>query len=246
MIYFIHLKKDIGRFKLIEPLRKKLNGNYWNGEYIVPCDELGNNLQSITPEQGTYAAKIAKIKMFKNFLENSDDDYITVFEDDIICHKDFMKNWAKLNKLMTHNKKWKLIYLGVSSSLRISEPNSLDLINLPLDKIYTGAYGFILKRELIQEVINKASDLLLKYEPFDYTCLGHIQKKYNKNCFITNPQLLIVDVSGSNIRHNRKQEEFIKNMGWNIKNYDIPIKIPYFILTNNNITKLDRFIKQLN
>lgn len=249
MIYLIHLKTDIGRYYNINNFIQKLNGEYWDGEYIIPCDKQGYILNTITKEQGTRAAKIAKIKLFNHFLNNTNNKYLVLFEDDIIYHKNFFTYWKKLVKYVNKHNDWKLIYLGVSSSLPQKYnrcENKLYIKKLPCEKIYTGAYSVIIHRSIIPELIDKANDELLKYEPFDYTCLGYIQKKYIDKCFITIPQLIITDVSSSNIRHNRNQQSFIKSMNWNIDNYVIEKKIPFYVLTGNNITKLDKFIKLLN
>jgi len=249
-IYFIHLEQDIGKYEYINNFRDKLGGQFWSGEYIIPCDDNGFKLKNITKGEATYAAKKAKIKLFKHFLNNSTDDYLVVFEDDIIWHKKFTKYWSKVKKIINRNKDWKLLYLGVSSPLDNSIfeecQDEFQIINLPMDKIYTGAYGFIIKRDIIREIIKLAENNLTKYNPFDYTCLGAIQKKYGNDCFITVPQLVIVDVTDSNIRNRRKQDVFIENMGWDVDEYIICNKIPLFVVINNNIRKLKRFMFEIS
>lgn len=243
MIYFIHLKQDIGRLHWINNFISKINGKIWNGVFAMPIDKNGYILNTISPEEGTQCAKQAKINLFEHYLSTSKEPYLIVFEDDIIWHTNFFNLWKELNVIIKNNIDWKLLYLGVSSNLEMKPNNELHIRNLPTDKIYTGAYSFIIKREMVKIALERAKDMMLKYKPFDVTCLGYLQQKYSKQCFITNPQLILADVSGSNIRHNRKQEIFNKNMGWNINDYYLPNKIPFVIICNNNRIKLKRTIK---
>lgn len=249
-IFIIHMNHDIGRFEHMEEFRKIVNGVYWEGEYVVPCDKDQFKLKMTDRDQGTFAAKTAKIKLFKYFLENCDQDYIIVFEDDIIWHKKFYKYWSKTLDIIKRNDDWKLLYFGVSGSLNKDYIDELkeefQIVNLPTGKIFTGAYGFILRRDVIKDVLEKAEDPSLKYVAFDYTCLGHIQTKFRDQCFITIPELTIVDVSNSNIRGARKQDDFIQTMGWNLNNYYMRNKINLFILVNNNYHKIERCLKEMN
>ena len=103
------MNHDIGRFHHMEEFRKIVGGVYWEGEYVVPCDNNKFKLKIVDQDKGTFAAKTAKIKMFKYFLENCDDDYIIVFEDDIIWHKKFYKYWSKTLDIIKRNDDWKLL-----------------------------------------------------------------------------------------------------------------------------------------
>lgn len=250
-IYFIHLKKDIGRYEHFKHLYNEIGGIIWDGVYNVPMDSNMILLNRLASGESTYYAKQAKINMFKHFLEHCKSDHIIVFEDDIMWDKDFVSKFNKI-KLSLRDPKlqnWKLIYFGVSSKIEkevtpILKFDNFELGLLPESKnaSYTGAYGFILHRDVINLVIEKAEQDHLKYKPFDITCLGTIQKMYNQNCYITIPQLIIADVTSSNIRNIRSQLVFNRVMSWNIDNYITPKGINMYVICDNNITKIEVFL----
>lgn len=256
-IFFVHMSKDVGRYMHFKNLQKMVGGSIWDGKCVIPMDDKGYILNKPTQPMCTQAAKEAKIKLFSHFLKtNKEDDKLILFEDDLIWHKDFEKNF----KLMIDNAKyidnWKLIYFGVSSSVeydikqtlqKVRGTNDLELTTLDASlKVYTGAYGVIINRNILQEIIDRAQVPELKGKPFDATCLGYMQKKYQGNCFLAHPQQILADVSGSNIRHNRNQIKFNEAMSWDINKYVKPIKIPFIVLVDNNVEKIKRFLYQCN
>jgi hypothetical protein len=252
-IYFIHLDHDIGRYRHIKILHESLNGILWPGVYSVNQDEYGFRLIQPSKEKSTQCAKQAKINMFNDFLK-SDKDYVIVFEDDIMWHKNLVKFLPKLLKKIKQIKNWKIVYLGVSSCIdeyntdyALEVTKKLDIIKLPIEsQVYTGAYGFILQRESVKEVLERCNNIKLYGKPFDITCLGHLQKTYPDDCYITTPQLVLADVTSSNIRNRRKQTKFNTSMNWNMNKYIIPMKIPFIVLVDNNVNTIRRFMFHIN
>lgn len=256
-IYFIHMEKDVGRYTHFKSLHNILGGNIWKGKCVVPTDKKGYILNKPTQAMCTQAAKEVKVEIFNHFLQNNEKDtHLVIFEDDLIWHKDFENNFRLILDNIKYMSEWKLIYLGVSSSvdydhkkdrINIKGSNSIYLSALNVDiKIYTGAYGVIINKSILHELLNRAAIPELNGKPFDATCLGYIQKKYQGQCFLSHPQQILADVSGSNIRDNRDQKKFNEKMNWNIKEYIIPTKIPFLILVDNNVSRIKRFIYQCN
>ena len=252
--YLIHLKHDVGRYHHIKEFLTKLNCIIWDGILAIPLDDNHYRLHTIPVEKGTQAAKTAKINMFKHFLSNSNDNHIIVFEDDILWHKQFIEHHNSIITNLYKFPKWKIIYYGVSTELNedIKGKNKtiinkhLSMNNFPTTKIHTGAYAFILNRDVIPEVLERAESKDLIGKPFDVTCLGYLQQKYQDECFIVDPQLILADVASSNIRHIRNTEIFGKLMNWNYENYIIPSKLPLIVIADNNVDRLSRFINIAN
>ena len=47
--------------------------------------------------------------------------HITIFEDDVVPHKNFNEYWEKVKKFIKDNNNWKMIFLGVSRDLNIND-----------------------------------------------------------------------------------------------------------------------------
>ena len=245
-VNIIHLEQDIGRFHHMQPLKKPVNGDFWNGEYAIKVDENGYSIKKI--KDFTYCAKLAKYKLLKKFYDETDFDYIVVFEDDVVWHNKFYEYWNQILDSIKKIKQWKVIYMGVSTYLQqpLKIKSDIEFMKLPPGKIYTGAYAFFLHRDAIPIVLDRITDNNILQEPFDVTCLGYLQTKYRNECYLTNPQIILADVSGSNIRHSRKQDVFSHKINWNLKNYAVPNKIPFFIISCENVYRLCKKIKSIN
>src|SRR3972149_4154975 len=94
-IYYIHLRKDIGKYYWIQKIKNKIGGIIWNGILGIPHDDK-YILNFKNKDQCTWAAKSTKIGLFHHFLEHNIEDYIIMFEDDIMPHKKFYKYWKQV------------------------------------------------------------------------------------------------------------------------------------------------------
>ena len=56
---------------------------------------------------------------------------------------------------------------------------------------------------------------------FDSGAVRKVYQKYNKECFVIYPNLIIADVSKSTIRGPTNQIQFSKYVNWNLEQYDI-------------------------
>lgn len=249
-IFFIHLDHDIGRYKLINKFRKKIGGVIWTGINNRIYDKDKHILDNKNKTIGTIGCTQTMINIFE-YLNKIDKkpQYVTIFEDDIIAHKNFYKNWEKVKNFIREvevektNSNWKLIYLGVSTPINEydTKNNSNFSINkLPNNKIFTGGFGIIINRSMFKLILS----LLKKYKnlPHDIYVYGYIQSKYNNDCYVCLPNIVIADVLGSNIRDNRDVEIFSNKMKWTLTDYVFPKRINMFILINNNKKRINNFL----
>ena len=264
-IFFINLKKDSGRYETIRPHLKRLNGQIWEGVDVTEIDKNGYAIKFADKISGTYAAKIAKLRLFEHFIKNNKNEYLILFEDDIMFHKKFYEYIEEINNFLI-KKKPKLLYFGVSSNIESKsekftikkilekEPknvnNSLINPNENLENTFiphSGAYGVCIHRNIIPFLILRIKNPILKDKPFDMSCLGQIQRVYTNDCYITDPPLVIPYIKSSNIRENRNQNQLTNLIKVNMNNYQQPLEFPLFveIIDKDSFLIFDKLIKCL-
>lgn len=245
-VFCINLHKNIGKKLFVNDIVKKLSGHFWEGIDKSIYDDNGILLQTFGHDISTRAAKEAKINLFKYFLRSalthSSSEYLVLLEDDVCIHKNFDIYFEQIIQFAT-TQKFKLIYMGVSCKVILPEKkdaNVLTIEKLPrVNYSYSGAYGVIIHKSIMKSIISRANDLYLYNKPFDIYSLGHVQKCYPDECFICNPQVIIPDVTTSDIRGYCDQELFWSYCNIDKKNYIVPRRLPMYILTDGNKMKHD-------
>ena len=232
-INIIHLKHDVGRYAFVHPLLNMINFH----AKIFNAIGLHNEnvvLRYKNRADATLHCTLTIISLLTEHLEKHDDKHLIIFEDDIIVHKNFMNYWNSI-VCFVKEKKWKLLYLGVSNKLQ----NNFGIHNFPSKKIYTGGYGIIIHKNIVRDVLS----LCKKYHdnPHDIAVYGLFQQKYPKECYVHIPNLVIANVESSNIRPNKNQINFSRGMNWNLHDYTTVKQIQLFIVCNGNMERIHRF-----
>ena len=225
MIYIINLNHDIGRKYYIESL--KLPFDYELVDGVLKLDYDRYKTDKISEEIATRGTTESHIKCLRKGLDNNE-DYTIILEDDIILHSNFEYFFNQVIDFIEHNT-FKLFYLGFSSKMDL-ENKTFKIKELPDDRVYTGGYGYIINNSLIPEILEMAEQT---HQPFDWYCLGYIQRKYYGQVFYTDPPLIITDVSTSNIRNDRDNDDFSLKMNWKLSLYNLSKTIPVFVMTDN-------------
>jgi hypothetical protein len=247
-IKIISMPKDVGRKYWTQDIVKKLNATIWDGNDPTQTNNKGIVTHFPNKNICTYQAKLAKKKLFEDFKKNSDARYLFLLEDDIIVHKQFYDYMQLIDKFI-NDKKPKLLYLGLSNFSQTDTTPDLSINNfsdLNIKHRVTGAYGVIIHRSIIDTLLIRIDDEYLKYKPFDLTCLGYIQKCFPTECYLTNPQLIIPDISSSNIRNNKSQEYVWSYLAINPYDYIIPTQILIFVIVNDDIILTQYFLKLIS
>lgn len=242
--YIIHLNHDIGRYQLIKKIKKKINGEIFLGCHGL---EIINNVlvNGKNKRDNTRALKKTYVNLLNSLNKNI--DFIFIFEDDIYIHKNFDFYYKKLLEYINKKEKWKLIYLGSSNPITYNDNNFIQPINKINNKIIlNGSYAIAIHNSCFNELIERAENNEFIDSPWDISCLGYIQLKYVNECYITNPLLLITDVSTSNIRTHRNTIDFNNKMNWKIENYELINSIPIFIVVKDNIKRIERSLELTN
>lgn len=249
--YIINMKKDYGRRLCTELIAQIFNAQYFDGIDENDLDDHGNVIYWKKSCEYTRCAKKTKELILRNFLKTSKNDYVMIFEDDIYLHKNMVDKDDRfliidqLNNFLKE-KKPGLLYLGVSGNFTSKNNNIKKIDFVPYNKSTptTGAYAFILHRNYIDIIMTRINNLTFKYDPFDLHCLSYFAINNPGKAFITDPHIIVSDISSSNIRHNREQNTFYNSMKMSNLNYYIPfIGIMYVKIIN--IRNFDYFRKNI-
>ena len=160
---------------------------------------------------GTLCSHIQIVKMAKERKLKK----ILILEDDVIFDKNFNKSLIRLKSFDN----WKLLYLGASQH-NWNEIEIKDGYYHP--KRTMGGFAYALDHTIYDDVLSLA---LISEKSFD-NCLGNfngndIQTKYQNECYVLFPNLIIADVRDSDLREKRDINEHSIKMKWNLEQYDI-------------------------
>jgi len=151
---------------------------------------------------------------------------ILILDDDIICIRDFHTRFKKwYQELLTQRKrkqKWKIILLGASQhgfgSVKFQDPNYYHPHHTD------GSFAVLLDRSIFSELLS----LLRTHQKLvDSHCLRELYRKYPKTCYVAYPNLMIADLSISDIRVARSQDEMARKFRWgDLRQYHYPLQKP--------------------
>ena len=234
-VCIINLKKDYGRY-----LSAQYTKDIFGGKIIEATD--CNNLNdtghvSMWKDLNTYtqSAKQTKKQILQNFYDTSINQYILIFEDDIYLHNDLFDNHQRNNiftqiNLFIKKNIPKLLYFGISKEFTSTNNSTDKLIFTSFSdkftktiKLCSGAYGFMLRKDMIPHVIMRIDNPIFDTNPFDIYCLSYISYVYPSESYVIDPQLVVPDISHSNIRRNFDQQLMWKALKTNEINYFVPI-----------------------
>ena len=161
------------------------------------------------------------------FLDAIKNDYkrILILQDDIFYIEDFHNRFESFINEIDHE--WKIIALGatqhswdVPTSLYYKDKNIREYD--PGQKFYyplltDGAFALGYDHSIFQFIIDEIDKMNCS---FDSGAVRMVYKTYKTRCFVCQPNLIIADVSTSDIRGGRNQEEFASKMKWDLRMYD--------------------------
>ena len=167
------------------------------------------------------------LKSYRNIFKDAAAnkfEKILCLEDDVIFAKNFEELFNQAARLIPAN--WKILYLGASQH---TWEENVDLIK-PSDKFddktpvkyylpfnTDGAFAFGVRNQAFSYLISEIDKMDC---PFDSGALRRATKAFKGECFVLNPNLVIADVSESDIRVGRKQSDFAKIARWDLNFYD--------------------------
>jgi glycosyltransferase involved in cell wall biosynthesis len=170
------------------------------------------------------------LKTYLGILEDAkkrDFQRILCFDDDVLFHKDFENEFKKGVQDIPDD--WKLLYLGASQYVwknpqGLSYPDENKKEIDPNEPFYfpnrtDGAFAIGIDASAFHILIY---DILRMNCPLDSGPLRSVMKASPKKCFVLNPNIVIADVSESDIRGGQEQQELAKLLKWDMDNFDFP------------------------
>lgn len=184
---------------------------------------------------GIWGYNKVMISILEDAIKNNYQNII-VFEDDIIFHKNFIQlfNNIVLNLI---KKPWSVILLGSS------QDNWNFTVNTPFyhPNKTNGSFAMLYNRNIFKNLLKEAKKMI---GTFDTNALNVIYKSYRNQCFVIYPNIVIADVSHSNIRPPKNIiNEAIKHR-WDLQNFNFN-KGPYISLVFNigSLNDLNLFLR---
>jgi glycosyltransferase involved in cell wall biosynthesis len=143
--------------------------------------------------------KDAKLKKYKNIL---------IIEDDVLFSDNFLEEFERKMKMLNS---WKMIYLGCSQY-----DWDVDIIDgFYNSKNSLGTFAYAIDRSLYDEILDTDN---IRDTPID-NILSIIQNKHYGECYNFFPNIIIADVSESDIRGGRVMINHSKKMRWEIDKF---------------------------
>jgi len=154
---------------------------------------------------------------------------ILCLDDDLIFHKDFEQIFANAITKVPEN--WKLLYLGASQH-EWNVPYNLDYPTEVSEKEFRdypyyypirtdGSFAVGIDSSIYQDILDSIS---LMNCSLDSGPLRGIQQKHKSECFVVNPNIIIANVSQSDIGVERNQEKMASKFRWKMDRYDFPFR----------------------
>lgn len=161
---------------------------------------------------------------------------ILILEDDVILCKDFETKFEKF--ISNVDEDWKILQLG-ASQYGWNSFNEDDAVKqgyyYPRQLDTCGSFAIAISQDVIDELIEVESFF---EAPFDNLPLGEIYDKYLGKCYVCYPNIVMPDVTDSNIRGGRDQFLHGEKMKWDVENFDFPLPVPSISVIVNNKNNL--------
>lgn len=210
-IYCLNLDRRPDKWDIVKEKFDKLNINAVRYS-AIDGNELSQEILSKYNKINKYeiGCMLSHYNIIKNAKKNNY-KRILILEDDICFAENFNEKFNKFISNIPNN--YKLLYLGAT------QHNWKD-IEYENEFYYAegtdGTFAYSITSKLYDTILNTDE---VNNKPIDYK-LWDIQKNFYKECFVCYPNIIIADVSDSDIREARNNEETKIKMKWNQYNYE--------------------------
>ena len=171
---------------------------------------------------GAYGYILSWEKVIQDAL-NHNYNKILILDDDVIFHHNFTNLfhlWITSIENNNNNKenKWKILLLGATQHTQ--RPELIENINAYYPQIIDGSFAVGIDKSVYLEIME---GLMKRDKIVDSDILRNIYKKHPLSCYVAYPNLIIADVTSSDIRTGRSQELMAEKLGWTpLSNYNYP------------------------
>lgn len=192
-------------------------------------------------------SKISSIGAYGNLLSNiqivqqakcKQLSYLTIFEDDLFFHKNFNHIIKTINDIPNN---WNIIYLGSSQKVgtihKIKKNKNYYKANQS-----RGTFAYIIKFNIYDELI----DIWERFNMNADMALEFIQNKHN--CYVMWENLIIADLTNSDIQNTRNMKLYADKFCWNLDLYlmspNITIILPVYNGSNYLLECINSILNQ--
>ena len=222
-VYVINLDNRTDRMTRMDTLLGRHNIMY---KRISAFD--GRQMKGQVPKQysstsiglAEYGYCQSVLKVLEDAQQNNYEK-ILMLDDDVIFSKSFNNNFMNVIRNKGIPSKWKLLYLGASQ--HEWDDVTCDDTSFTYTCVRTdGSFAVGIHRSVFGELL----DCIKKNKvPFDGVALRYIQNKYKNEdtCVVLKPNLVIADVSESDIRGKRDMKEMAVVFRWRLDMYELDL-----------------------
>jgi GR25 family glycosyltransferase involved in LPS biosynthesis len=183
--------------------------------------------QKVIPP-GAYGYVLTWIRILNHAITNKY-KRILILDDDVILHHNFDQLFSSWVGALSSD--WKVILLGATQ--HTTRPNLIaqdlgsdemgDAIRSYHPKVVDGSFATGISQKVFHEIL----DLLSTHDQIvDSHVLRRIYQRYPYACFVAYPNLMIADVTSSDIQSSRNQADLASKVGWILSDYHFSSKLP--------------------
>lgn len=164
-------------------------------------------------------------------------EYICIFEDDVRFHKKFDGHVNKIKELMD---KFDIIYLGANQQ-NWSDININDDIYIVTGERKSWTYGMfsvVLNRRAMKKLYTHLTCCMYWQQEYPIDCvMNQLIKNTSLNACVMQPNIVIADLSDSDMQAPRDMEKWSRKLKWDLSDYNLLKKNDNVVVSINSYKK---------
>ena len=233
-IYILNLKRqDKKRETIIRIMEKHNINNYtffeaidgytepyitnWKKYSLIPFDNTEKQLNRKKIGSAGVWGNLTSVRNILITAKNNNENQILFFEDDIILHNNFNKEFTENIRQVPSD--WLIILLGAGVNQLDSSSKKINKNIYKCGKNLCGGFAICINSKIYDELINECNKF---NAPFDSGPLNYIINKYYNYCYLMYPNIVICNVEESTLRNDKRNMKTFSNaVGWNLDNFEV-------------------------
>ena len=233
-IYILNLKRQpIKKEKIIKHMEKHNINNYtffeaidgytepyntdWTNYSLIPFDNIEKQLNRKKIGSAGVWGNLISLRDILITAKKNNENRILFFEDDIILHNNFNKEFTENIRQVPSD--WLIILLGAGVNQLDSSSNKINNNIYKCGKNSCGGFAICINSKIYDELINECNKF---NAPFDSGPLNYIINKYYNYCYLMYPNIVICNIEESTLRnYKRTIETFSKLVNWDLNNFEV-------------------------